>query len=283
MKITAYSKGGFSNWYFLEPLKLLLDAGEGANAALGGRALSIRDLFLSHSHTDHISGLYSLLVSRATARAKNPALERLRITYPHNAPELHFFLHYLCHVVPHWQEVFELHPIQAGASFDLLSRDDILATALPMQHIPHEDCFGLRLDQKRKKLRPDILALPHKERAKRIQTEGADALSHEVHVPLIAYTGDGKPLQDPRSHKVELLIHEATFLDPDTSERHSTLREALEVHKKMEARHLLLVHFSQRYTAQNILQALENHPPNASVHPLTPGKVVHMDLPISGL
>jgi len=68
-----------------------------------------------------------------------------------------------------------------------------------------------------------------------------------------AYSGDCRPSEEfSRLGKgATLLIHEATFddeLEMDAlSKKHCTTSEALGVGKKMEARRILLTHFSQRY------------------------------------
>jgi ribonuclease Z len=69
----------------------------------------------------------------------------------------------------------------------------------------------------------------------------------------VAYSGDCRPSQ--RFAKIgegaTLLIHEATFDDELQSDayakKHSTTAEALAIGKKMNARRILLTHFSQRY------------------------------------
>lgn len=49
----------------------------------------------------------------------------------------------------------------------------------------------------------------------------------------------------------DLLIHEATMEDELLNEAiikmHSTTSQAIEIGRKMEAKHILLTHFSQRY------------------------------------
>ena len=69
----------------------------------------------------------------------------------------------------------------------------------------------------------------------------------------VAYSGDCRPSDQFAAigKGATLLIHEATFddeLQGDAyAKKHSTTSEALAVGKKMEARRILLTHFSQRY------------------------------------
>ncbi|WWC91109.1 uncharacterized protein L201_006050 [Kwoniella dendrophila CBS 6074] len=69
----------------------------------------------------------------------------------------------------------------------------------------------------------------------------------------IVYSGDTKPSEElvTAGQDATLLIHEATLEDdkPEVAaiKGHSTFSQAIEVGKKMKAKHILLNHFSQRY------------------------------------
>ncbi|KAF4634422.1 hypothetical protein G7Y89_g3685 [Cudoniella acicularis] len=69
----------------------------------------------------------------------------------------------------------------------------------------------------------------------------------------VAYSGDCRPSRDfiKIGQGATLLVHEATFddelLGDAIAKKHSTTSEALDVGKKMNARRILLTHFSQRY------------------------------------
>lgn len=69
----------------------------------------------------------------------------------------------------------------------------------------------------------------------------------------IAYSGDCRPsfAFAKKAKGASLLVHEATFEDDKggdaMAKKHSTMAEALSVADKMEARRVLLTHFSQRY------------------------------------
>ncbi|KAF9338391.1 Zinc phosphodiesterase ELAC protein 2 [Podila minutissima] len=69
----------------------------------------------------------------------------------------------------------------------------------------------------------------------------------------LVYSGDSRPSQDLvlAGKGATVLLHEATFEDDMVDEaikkRHSTTKEAIEVGEAMDARAVLLTHFSQRY------------------------------------
>jgi len=76
----------------------------------------------------------------------------------------------------------------------------------------------------------------------------------------ITYSGDTEPCQNlvDAGKDSSLLIHEATFEDGMEEEarekHHSTCGEALEIADKMNAKSVLLTHFSQRYAKLPIMK-----------------------------
>jgi ribonuclease Z len=80
----------------------------------------------------------------------------------------------------------------------------------------------------------------------------------------ISYSGDCRPSHAfaKIGHKSTVLIHEATFDDElrgdALAKKHSTTSEALGVGAKMEAKAVVLTHFSQRYQKFPILETVED-------------------------
>ncbi|KAG6039916.1 hypothetical protein E4U19_002211 [Claviceps sp. Clav32 group G5] len=89
--------------------------------------------------------------------------------------------------------------------------------------------------------------------------------SHAVELELtsglrIAYSGDCRPSHNfaQACKGAHLLVHECTFgddkKDDAKAKKHSTMGEALDIARQMEAKRTLLTHFSQRYTKQRSLR-----------------------------
>jgi ribonuclease Z len=287
MQITAYSKALYSNWIYLENLRVLLDVGEGINNVLEGRLLGVHDLFISHGHTDHFTGLHSMLGIRIREAVKGEQqVSPLRIHYPARSPSLDLYLEYLSKSIYIWDQIVELVPLEAGDKVTLRDFPAIEVTALEVCHNPRELCLGFRFSQKRWKLKPEVLALPPEEMRDIVRTKPREEHSEVVEFPLITYSGDGLPLEDEGSQGVELLLHEATFLDPDTSRVHSRLSEAIERFRALEARSLMLWHLSTRYThdeIQEALNALTTEEERKQITVVFPGKVTAVTLPVSGV
>lgn len=82
----------------------------------------------------------------------------------------------------------------------------------------------------------------------RFKNNGKDDLFH------LTYSGDAIPTNDivKLGKNSTLLIHEATFQDEletiAKSKKHSTISQALEQSRKMNAKYTILTHFSLRYS-----------------------------------
>lgn len=285
MNLVAFSKAGYSSWFFFEGLRLLLDAGEGLNTHLEGHAFKIQEILLSHSHTDHVAGLHALLSGREVeVFARDRTLPRLRIIFPGDSPILNDTFEFLRHTTLRFDELVELCPLIDGESITSSVRDDILFTAIATPHMSLESSLAFRISQKRKHLRRGLEGLDQEALRDLALEHGPASLNEPYITPLIYYSGDSAPFVDEGSHGVELLIHEATFLAPDGSDKHSTLERALEVFRALEAKKLILFHLSTRYTRNAIEAALTSaRRPGEDIEVVFPGEHVEHYVPIPGL
>ena len=75
--LRGFSRGMFSNWLWHKPLSLLVDAGEGAQLALGANVFSPSVLAITHGHSDHVLGLaVSEMLFAAFPKAEEGELSR---------------------------------------------------------------------------------------------------------------------------------------------------------------------------------------------------------------
>ncbi|MCB9644718.1 MAG: hypothetical protein H6728_16715 [Myxococcales bacterium] len=278
MRITAYSKALLSNWFYLEPLHLLFDAGEGLGLFLESRALGIHDVFLSHAHIDHFTGLRLLIMMRRRGIFQSEqSVPPLRVSYPATSGVFQRLFAYFSSEFRDWEQMVELNPMMPGDRVPLRYGRELEVIAMEAKHVDYDLCLAYRISQTRLKLRPEYVKLGGQAIRELIQEKGREAMSDVVEVPVVAFSGDGKPLEDEPSRGAMLLIHEATFLDPDTSYVHSTLTEAIEAFVRLEAERLLLFHFSVRYTAQEIMAALDTLVTDAAlrerIHVVLPGQL----------
>ncbi|MCS7122926.1 MAG: MBL fold metallo-hydrolase, partial [Candidatus Micrarchaeota archaeon] len=97
------------------------------------------------------------------------------------------------------------------------------------------------------------------------KTISLEEVTYEVPGIRVFYTGDTMYFEDLAKElgKVDVLIHDSTFLDEDQearSKRHSTAREAISMAQRLDAELLVLTHISNKYEHvpdENILSRLD--------------------------
>jgi ribonuclease Z len=263
----GHSKALYSTWIFYKPDHLLIDCGEGVATTLGNGSFAIERILLTHGHIDHISGLPSLLWSRAAGMGDTE--KPLEIYYPRDdlfIADMQLYLERTKARLP-----FELHwiPLDDGASFDLGStlggeqgskaRGTRRVKTFATRHIPGRLTIGYKIVETRRRLKAEYSSLSQEEiRDKaRANPAGARDLSEEYEATLAAFGGDGLPLDPEVVSGSELLLHEATIIDAAERKHqlHSTLEEAVQVAAKVRPKALVLYHVSGRYRAADITDA----------------------------
>lgn len=288
MRVYAYSKALYSTWLYLEPLRLLFDAGEGVNTFLEGRLLAFRDVAITHAHTDHFTGLQNILITRMREmEVTGEAMPPLHLYYPYNSSTLERYFSYLEDVTHQWDKLVVLQPMRPGDTRPLQGARGLHLTALKAEHRVHRQvALSYRVTQERWVLKPEMQDLPQKEINKKIAQEGREAVTEQIYRPLVFYSGDGKVVRDPESDEASLLIQESTFLEPHPKVDHASLPEALALFREQKAASLLLFHLSTRYEFRLFLQALDRLVPDpderARIFAIKPGSMLVKDIPVPG-
>lgn len=185
------------------------------------RLLGIKAVWISHPHADHHLGLLRLLSERSAIGGSNDPIVLMA------PPNMFAFLSEYQLTVPEIKGSYveldcrDLFP--GGRQSRLCSklREDlgISCTAVQVTHCPYS--YAVIVD--------------------------GTAFGR------LAYSGDCRPSTRfaLAGNGADVLIHEATFEDGMTEEavlkKHSTVGEAIEIACKMDAKTLILTHFSQRY------------------------------------
>jgi len=120
------------------------------------------------------------------------------------------------------------------------------------------------VDAVTRKLRPELVGKNGSEIAMLRESQGEDAISVSSRASKLIYSGDTPIENDGRYDNTEILIHEATFLtsqeiDPDNPKRnkHSSLDQVIEMTASSNVQHLVLGHFSSRYSFEQIDDAIK--------------------------
>lgn len=237
----------FSTWFLFRPARALLDAGEGIASRLGNRVYLPEAVFLTHAHYDHISGLTGFLLSRTAARGD--AEKPVTVTYPKSAERgFRTLREHVETVVRHPTFPLTWKAVEAGERIPV--RHWLVEPFATKHSVPS---VGYRFLEVRRRLKPE-----HRGKAPadfiRLKTEKRDLQEEYGHV-VFAITGDTGPGLDPALFRdADVLLHEATFLNPKDREGtdHATAEEALVLAREANVKTLVLYHVSQRYFRRDI-------------------------------
>jgi ribonuclease Z len=240
----------------------LIDCGEGTQIRLrqyGINPSRIHHIFISHLHGDHVFGLFGLLSSLGMMGRKVP----LKLYGPEALEDYMSSYNKFFGSLP-----FDLELVSPKTSQNFIFESDKLTVgAIPLNHrIP---AYGYLFKEKKKALNV---------RKEQIETYGlgiADLVKIKQGEDFVSRTGEIIPnskLTLPPFHQrsyaylsdtqfdpglaerirgVDLLFHEATFLDKDKKlaeqTQHSTAADAAELARIAGVKKLLIGHFSSRY------------------------------------
>jgi ribonuclease Z len=259
----GHSKALYSTWIFYKPDHLLIDCGEGAATHLGNGGYAIEKVLLTHGHIDHISGLPSLLWSRAAGMGDNE--KPLQIYHPRDDMFLADMQQYLERTRARLPFDLTWIPLDDGDSFAISSDDQARHTrrvqAFATRHVRERLTLGYKIVETRRRLKAGFAHLSQDEIRQRAQQGGPEAvrnLSEDYEAPLVAWSGDTLPINPETVRGCELLWHEATIIEAGERKHqwHSTLDEAVKVAVEAQVKNLVLYHVSGRYNSSDIRAAI---------------------------
>ena len=252
--IRGFSRGMFSNWLWHRPLQLLIDAGEGAQLALGTNVFSPSMLAITHGHSDHVLGIPGLIAARKFG--KGAVDKPLTILFPEGSRGVQAARDLVSTV--YQDVVFPLNwiAVKAGDAVPLGKGRRIEAMAV--LHTTNEPALGYRVIETRRRLKVQFASMPEAEIEAAARSGRRDELLEDAAHVVFAHSGDAMPIDPALVMHADLLVHDATFLDePDRREPiHATTAEALEVARAAAVKTLVLYHLSIRYDRVTALPKL---------------------------
>lgn len=277
-KITAYSTALFSTWIYLEDYDLLFDCGDGLTASLLQKTRKIKHVFISHADRDHLTGL--LQFNQLNARNEFP-----KIYYPSDSYSFQAMQQFCNAFDPH-VGVSQWMPIIDGQQIEI--KPKIFVRAFRNEHVAvaqgiHKS-LSFMVSSKKWKLKKEYQHLSGGEIGQLSKKHGKAFLSNEFIEQLIGYAGD-TPVDDySKWDHCKTLIHEATFITEDfklntKANKHSLLQQVMEMVANINLERLILNHFSSRYSAKEIKDAVLKYCKvyniKLPVYCILPGKVHH--------
>lgn len=191
----------------------------------------VKAVFISHMHVDHHLGLITLLKERQKAfEEKQKSFSPALLIAPVQMKRWLKFYH------------TEFEPVTS------LLRFIKLQTLLP----EYDDGVSLQTGSFEDVVRELNLKEFNPVPVDHCNNSYGVALTHANGFKLV-YSGDTRPCDNliTAGKNCDLLIHEAThddsLLTHAKASKHSTFSEAMDVGKRMNAKHIILTHFSQRY------------------------------------
>lgn len=249
----------------------LIDCGEGTQVQLRKNKLKfskINHIFISHLHGDHLYGLVGListfmLLNRQTdlhvygpKGIKEIILLQLRYSNSFTGYNLYF------------------HELESKESEVIFEDDKVIVKTIPLQHRIYTNGFLFQEKPKERKLNVAAVEEYQIDKAyyRKIKYGGNITLDNGQIIPNTELSFDPEPTKSyafcsdtayneaivPLIQNVDVLYHEATFLESeaDKAEKtmHSTAKQAATIAKLANVNHLVLGHYSTRYSSIDLFQ-----------------------------
>ncbi len=267
----------YSTWIYYAPDRLLFDCGEGISTNLTNKIFAIQRIFLTHSHADHISGLWGFLNTRNSAMGERE--KPLEIYYPKDSEIIRRYLDFILDSSANMKYDLAVKEIDENFSLQLSNGNcKRYIKAFPTQHINNCLTLGYHILETRKKLKTEYQDLPQEQIKKLVTEIGRDSISENYERRLVTISGDGKTIPTEYMENTDTLIHECTFLDGDEikGNNHTVLKDLIQKVLEVRPKRLILYHISGRYSTviKKIMRQLKEELKSAgiSLEYVFPGK-----------
>lgn len=256
LTIEGYSRAAVQSYWRIPELKIGFD--------LGGQPwdfMGTPTWFVTHSHLDHIAALPVYVARRRMMRMEPPTLY-----LPAESIEDVRRLLLIMQRLDRGRMICQLNGLKPGEEIEL-SRENIVTTFATTHTIPS---LGYVVWDRRHKLKEEYHGLAG-DKIRDLRLAGV-AVTREVRVPLVAYTGDTSPAgldAYPPVFEAKILITELSFIRANHRREkihkfgHMHLDDLIERADRFKNELIICAHFSTRYHPNEVRRLLDAKLPPA--------------------
>ncbi len=256
--LEGYSRSTIETYVKVNELNICFDIGKCPMSLV-----HIPQVFISHFHGDHSLGLTYYIAHRNLAK-----LETGKIYVPASAEKAVQDLIRTQAALEQARRDYELIPVESGMEIEF-KRNMTMRMFDTDHRIPS---VGFQVIETRQKLKPEYQNLKQAEIVA-LKQKGIEIVS-PIHIPHMTYVGDSTiKVFDwhPEILTSEILITECTFLTDDHYEeaekrKHIHIKDIVPWLDQIESKYIVLMHFSMRYTRQEIKYHVNRWIPDEHKH-----------------
>lgn len=250
LTIEGWSRAAVQSCWRVPELKVAFDVGASPWDFMG-----TPNLFISHTHLDHVAALPVYVARRRMMKMEPPTI----YLPAENVDDVQRLLQVMQRL-DRGRQVCDLVGLEAGAEVEL-SREHVVTTWDTVHTIPSR---GFLVWERRNKLKEEYVGLPG-DKIRDLKFSGVE-ITREVRTPLLAYTGDTAPAgldACPAAFDAKILITEMSFFrakhrrDKIHKFGHMHLDDFVERKDRFRNELIVAGHFSTRYHTDEIRRAMD--------------------------
>ena len=244
----------FSHFFLWKGGGVLFDCGESAGIRLDEHVFQADVVALSHAHSDHCQGLVGFLQVRTGIKGATD--KPLTIAFPEGSGTMETWLAPArAFVEQRSLDNIRFEPCAEGLA--VTQKRGRLLEARTVPHTLDQTCFAYRSGEMRRRLRHEYRNLSQHEITAIAQQGGCAQIEEPFFDCDLVYSGDTEHLDREFCRNARVLIHEATFLNPEDAKvdkegHNSTVEDALRCAGESGVRNLILFHISRRYEPEEL-------------------------------
>jgi ribonuclease Z len=256
LTIEGFSRAAVQSYWRVAELKIGIDLGAHPWDFMG-----LPTIFITHTHLDHIAALAVYVARRRMMKMEPPI-----IYVPNEAVTTCQGILKLFTRLDRGRLPCEIIGLEPGTTIDL-NRETVVEAVRTRHSVVS---LGYIVYNRRHKLKPEYLSLSGPQ-IRDLRQSGVE-ITHEVKVPVIAFTGDTQPAgldENPVFYESKILVTEMTFVASSHRKEkihkhgHMHLDDFIVRQDRFQNDLVIASHFSTRYSDKQIRRIVEKRLPES--------------------